>query len=76
VGQFKKLQILGITVHSSQFGQVIPYLGSKFTRDHFKRMQINIFAEFDREEALFYDYLKIGKYNLKRNNIDILPKHI
>ncbi len=41
---FKKIQILGFNVKFANIWKIIPYLASKFSRDHFKRLQINIFV--------------------------------
>ena len=45
--KFEKLQILGVTFKLEQLKNVIPFLASKFSRDRFQRMQINLFAAFN-----------------------------
>ena len=44
LSKFEKLQILGVTVSLGGLKYVIPFLASKFSRDCFRRMQINLFA--------------------------------
>jgi hypothetical protein len=44
LSKFEKLQILGVTFGLEQLKNVIPFLASKFSRDRFQRMQINLFA--------------------------------
>ena len=56
--KFEKLQILGVRFKLQQLKNVIPFLASKFSRDRFQRMQINLFAAFD--------VLDIGHQNLER----------
>ena len=53
--KFEKLQILGVPVSLEELKNVIPFLASKFSRNRFQRMQINLFA---------YGRLKIGDENL------------
>ena len=63
---FKSLQILGIKVHIDDIPNAISYLASKFTPDHFKRMQIHLFSNhFDRQRISGQDEFR---------GID--PKHI
>ena len=47
------------------------YLASKFTKYHFKRIQVNVTFV---KEADCYPALKVEDYNLMDRNI--LPKHI
>ena len=44
LSKFEKLQILGVTASLGELKYVIPFLASKFSRDCFQRMQINLFA--------------------------------
>ena len=53
--KFEKLQILGVTVSLVDLENVIQFLASKFSRNRFQRMQINLFA---------YGRFKIGDENL------------
>lgn len=39
---FSPLQILGISSNESDASKIIPYLGSKFNEDQFKKMQISL----------------------------------
>ena len=55
--KFEKLQILGVPVSLEELKNVIPFLASKFSRDRFQRMQINLFAG---------ERLNIGDENLER----------
>jgi hypothetical protein len=64
--KFEKLQILGVAVGFHELTNVIPFLASKFTRDRFQRMQINLFGQS-------MSILKIGDHYCDPN---LLPKHI
>ena len=57
---------MGIKI--DDISNVIPYLASKFTRDHFKKIQINLFLD-DYHAKLIFDL------NLDYH-LDVLPKHI
>jgi hypothetical protein len=50
---------------------VMKYLASKFTKYHFKRIQVNVTFV---KEADCYPALKVEDYNILDRNI--LPKHI
>ncbi len=39
---FNSLQILEISSNESDVSKIIPYLGSKFNEDQFKKMQISL----------------------------------
>ena len=57
---------MGIKI--DDISNVIPYLASKFTRDHFKKIQINLFLNHHDAKLIFdlnLDY-----------HLDALPKHI
>ena len=68
--RLNKLQIFRTSVNPKELSKVIPYLASKFTRDQFKRMQINlvVFQKFDTIDGI--DDLNIDQFK------NILPKHI
>ena len=69
LSKFKKLQILGVSVSFEELKYVIPFLASRFSRDRFQRVQINIFA------GAYGDRLNIGEENFEKF-LKLLPKSI
>ena len=59
---------MSINVHMDDISNAIPYYASKFTKNHFKRMRINL------KIGEYYKLLKIDEnFDEFRN---IIPKHI
>jgi hypothetical protein len=60
LSKFKNLKILGVPVSFEELKYVIPFLASRFNRDHFQRLKINIFA------GAFGDRLNLGEENFEK----------
>ena len=62
LSKFEKLQILVVSVKLIELKNLIPFLASRFSRDCFQRLQINIFAGdhgLTIKEENFEKYLKL-----------------
>ena len=59
VSKFEKLQILEVLVSVKELKNIIPFLASRFSRDRFQRMQINLFATL-------HNNLNIGDENFEK----------
>ena len=55
-------------MHLDDISIIIPYLASKFSRDHYKRMQVNLVVGH-------YSLSKIGYQNLDLYQ-GLFPKHL
>jgi hypothetical protein len=69
LSKFEKLQILWVKISLKEIKNVIPFLASKFSRDLFKKMQINLFLTIG-------DKLNIRDDENFENYLNILPKNI
>ena len=67
--QFNKLQILEIWLNTDYIYEVIPYLASKFTPDHFRRMQVKFYVR------KYYDFFESIDTKLDKHH-NINPKII
>ena len=62
LSKFEKLQILGVPVSLQELKYVIPFIASRFSRNNFQRLQINIFAG------------NVDRLNIDDENFDKYPK--